>query len=303
MSRPTRDTLSGRAYLDLRALARRQRRPTDELLMLFVLERFLYRVSLSAHRARLVLKGGMLLAALAERRPTRDVDLLAYATDNDVETVAVLVREVLAVDVEDGVEFDIPALTARAIREEERYAGVRIVVPAHVDRARQPLRVDVNVGDPVTPAPIEVDFPALLDKPFRVVAYPIETVLAEKLVTMIDRGDTTTRERDFADIVLLTARPRIEASRLAAAIEATASHRHSQLRPLRQVLISLGAVRQRQWEQYVRRTHPGAGLPPTYQQAIAIAADFADPILTRAVTSGQWDPLRRTWQTPDDIAE
>jgi len=220
MTRPSRHTSAGRAYLDLRALARRDGRPTDEVLVLFVLERFLYRLSLSAHRERLVLKGGMLLAVFEERRPTRDVDLLARATRNNVETVVALIRDVLAVEADDGVVFDTAGLTARVIREGEIYAGVRIVVPARVDRARHPLRVDVNVGDPVTPAPVEVDFPALLAEPFRVVAYPIETVLAEKIVTMIDRGDATTRERDFADVVLLTRRPEIDAKRLSEAIAA-----------------------------------------------------------------------------------
>jgi hypothetical protein len=112
MTRATRGTPAGRAYLDLRALARRDGRPTDEVLVLFVLERFLYRLSLSAYRERFVLKGGMLLAAFGERRPTRDVELLARATANDVDTVAVLVRDVLAVEVDDGIVFDPAGLTA-----------------------------------------------------------------------------------------------------------------------------------------------------------------------------------------------
>ncbi|MPZ61034.1 MAG: hypothetical protein GEU93_07015 [Propionibacteriales bacterium] len=144
-------------------------------------------------------------------------------------------------------------MKAREIREEALYAGVRIVVPDHVHRARQPLRVDVNVGDPVTPSPTEIDYPALLTEPFRVVAYPIETVLAEKVVTMIDRGDTTTRERDFADVALLTRRHDIDAQRLAAAVAATASHRQSELRPLAQALNTLAGTRQADWDRYVRR--------------------------------------------------
>ena len=82
MTRPSRATTSGRAYLDLLARARREGRPADELLTLYVLERFLYRLSVSAHRDRLVLKGGMLLSAFGRRRPTRDIDLLAKATSN-----------------------------------------------------------------------------------------------------------------------------------------------------------------------------------------------------------------------------
>ncbi len=295
MSRPTRDITSGRAYLDLQALARRKGRPTDELVVLFILERFLYRLSRSVHRERLVLKGGMLLAAFDERRPTRDVDLLARGTQNDIDVVAALIRQVLDVEVDDGVSFDTAQLDARIIREHELYAGVRVVVPARVGRARHPLRVDVNVGDPVTPAPREVRFPALLAGPFPVVAYPIETVLAEKIVTMIDRGDTTTRDRDFADVVLLTRRPDIDAGRLAAAIGATAAHRHSTLRPLREVLVTLGTLRQRQWTSFLQRHDPSAELPETYAATIALVAAFADPILSGAVASGRWEPVRRTW--------
>lgn len=168
MSRPSRDSTAGRAYLDLQARARREGRPTDELLVLYILERFLYRLSVSAHRSRFVLKGGMLLAAFDERRPTADVDFLARQVSNDVDAIAALVREVLAVEIDDGVIFEPSKLRAQVIREADLYPGVRIVVPASVARARHPLRVDVNVGDPVTPAPVEVSYPALLAEPFNV---------------------------------------------------------------------------------------------------------------------------------------
>lgn len=297
MSRPSRSTAGGRAYLDLQARARREGRPTDELLVLYVLERFLYRLSRSVHRERLVLKGGMLLAAFDERRPTRDVDLLAQATPNEVEAVASLVRAVLVLEVDDGVVFEPEGMTAEMIREEEPYVGVRISVPARVDRARVPLRVDVNVGDPVTPAPIEVEYPALLADPFWIVAYPIATVLAEKIVTMIDRGDATTRERDFADVVLLTGAHEVDASLLAAAITATAAHRGSQLRPVGDVLVTLARIRQPDWERFIARSGLAAQLPATYEDAIAAIARFADPVVSGSVSSGRWDPARRRWRS------
>jgi hypothetical protein len=105
VTRPSRDSVAGRAYLDLQARARRDGRPTDEPFTLYVLERFLFRVARSRHRERLVLKGGMLPAVFEERRPTRDVDLLALATPNDVATVAAIIREVLSVPADDGVVF------------------------------------------------------------------------------------------------------------------------------------------------------------------------------------------------------
>ena len=184
----------------------------------------------------------MLLAALDQRRPTRDVDLLATAVANDVDTIAAVVRDIAMIDIGDGVVFDTDRMTTRQIRERDLYAGVRVMVPATVDRAQQPLRVDVNVGDPVTPAPQRIAYPALLGEPFELIGYPIETVLAEKLVTMVALGEVTTRERDFADVLLLTDTHAIDAARLSQAITATAAHRQTTLRPLREATGDLGAA-------------------------------------------------------------
>ena len=250
MTRPSRATTSGRAYLDLLARARREGRPADELLTLYVLERFLYRLSVSAHRDRLVLKGGMLLSAFGRRRPTRDIDLLAKATSNEPAAVAALIREITAVEADDGVVYDTEQMTTRMVREQNLYAAVRVAVPARVDRARQPLRIDVNVGDPVTPAPAVVSYPALLGEPFPLLAYAIETVLAEKLVTMVARGDTTTRDRDFADVLLLAGHRDIDAASLSAAI---ATFRQVDLRPVSDALRTLGRDRQGDWQRFIAR--------------------------------------------------
>lgn len=296
MSRPSRASAGGRAYLDLQAKARREGRPTDELLVLYVLERFLYRLSISDHRDRLVLKGGMLLAAFDERRPTADVDLLATAIANEVATISAVVREVLAIDVDDGVVFEPDALRAQVIRDADPYTGVRITVPARVDRARHLLRVDINVGDPITPAPVEVSYPALLDEPFELVGYPLETVLAEKIVTMIDRGDATTRDRDFADVYVLTGRHEVDAERLAAAIRATGTHRGSDLRSLRSVFVDLATVRQPDWTRYLARSRLDDAAPATLAEAIEAIAEFADPIIGGEVGGGLWDPAERQWR-------
>jgi predicted nucleotidyltransferase component of viral defense system len=297
VSRPRRDTTSGRVYLDLRARARAEGRPTDELLVLYVLERFLYRLSASPHRDRLILKGGMLLAALDQRRPTRDVDLLAIAIANDINTIAAVVRDIAMIDVDDGVVFGTDRMTTQQIREHDLYAGVRVVVPATVDRAQQPLRVDVNVGDPVTPAPQRLIYPALLDEPFELIGYPIETVLAEKLVTMVALGDTTTRERDFADVLLLTDTYPVDAARLSQAIAATAAHRDTTLRPIREATAGLGARRQADWQRYLARAGLADRLPGDYTTAIDRIAAFADPILTGSAASGRWSHAGGRWKT------
>ncbi|MGO8823749.1 MAG: nucleotidyl transferase AbiEii/AbiGii toxin family protein [Acidimicrobiales bacterium] len=151
MSPVQRDSTAGRAYLDLQQMARRRGRPTQELLLTYVLERFLFRLSRSEYRDRLVLKGGMLLAVLGSRRPTGDVDLLARAIDNDVVAIADVVRTVLSVTVDDGVTYEADEMTAQVIRDAALYSGVRLSVPSRIERAKVVLRLDVNVGDPVTP--------------------------------------------------------------------------------------------------------------------------------------------------------
>lgn len=156
MSRPDRGSTAGSVYLDLRRRARAEGRSTQELLVLYVLERFLYRLAVSSHRERLVLKGGMLLAALDRRRPTRDVDLLALSMSPHVDEIIALVTGIALIDVDDGVEFRPRGAVGRLIRENDAYAAVRVTVPATVSSAEILLKVDINVGDPVSPAPVEV---------------------------------------------------------------------------------------------------------------------------------------------------
>jgi len=112
----------------------------------------------------------MLLSAFGQRRPTRDIDLLANTSSNEPAAVAALVREITAVEADDGVVYETSQMTTRIIREQDLYAAVRVAVPARIDRARRPLRIDVNVGDPVTPAPTLVSYPALLAEPFPLLA-------------------------------------------------------------------------------------------------------------------------------------
>jgi len=295
VTRPSRATISGCAYLDLLARARREGRPADELLTLYVLERFLYRLSVSPHRDHLVLKGGMLLSAFGQRRPTRDIDLLAKTTSNEPPAVAALVREIVAVEADDGVVYETSQMTTRMIRDQDLYAAVRVAMPAGIDRASQPLRIDVNVGDPVTPAPTVVSYPALLGEPFPLLAYPIEAVLAEKLVTIVARGDTTTRDRDFADVLLLAHHHDFDAAILSDAIAATAAFRRVELRPISETLVTLGRDRLREWQRLITRAGLAALLPSDFTEAIRQVAAFGDPVITCKVTSARWKHRQTRW--------
>jgi len=163
MTRPTRADAAGRAYLDLQNRARREHRPTQTLLVMYVLERFLARLAAGPHADRFVLKGGMLLATWGARRATTDADLLAQGvtmTQDEVLTRVLDIASTAPPD-EDGVTFDTDTATARTIRDDSLYGGVRVTMHAHVAAARVKLQLDISTGDPVVPAPQRIDYPSL----------------------------------------------------------------------------------------------------------------------------------------------
>jgi len=182
--RPTRATPGGRAYLDLRKAASAAGRPTDELLQLYALEGFLDRLSGSPHADRVVLKGGVLLAAFDARRPTRDVDLAAVDLANDVNDIRALVNEILAVDRDDGLEFDPTATTSATIRDDDLHGGVRTTVHGSLSTFVVQFHIDVNLCDPLWPTPEEVDVPRLLGgAPIRMRGYRVELILARDVLS------------------------------------------------------------------------------------------------------------------------
>jgi hypothetical protein len=297
VSRVTRGTPSGDAYLDLQNEARRAHRQTQELLQLYVLEGFLARLAASAIRERFVLKGGVLLAAFGSRRPTKDVDLAGRDLADDTTTVLELVRSVLAVatPVKDGIDFSADTATAEIIREEDDYAGVRVHVETRLARARLPFHVDVNVGDPIWPGPITVALPRLLGgEPIELRGYPIHMVHAEKIVTAVQRGTANTRWRDFGDVWSLSRRHPINFGELRRAIDEVAHYRNASLLPLAEVLDGFAPLAQGRWARWRRRSNSDH-LPEQFEPILQAVIAFADPVLTGEANGPTWVPEAQTW--------
>lgn len=243
--RPTRATVEGRAYLDLQNLARSQRRPTDELHQLYALEGFLARLAVSPHADTLVLKGGVLLAAYDARRPTRDIDMQARTIAGECDDVLHLVREIAAVSMDGGLAFDADASTAETIREEDEHSGVRVSLTARLATARRSLHVDVNIGDPIWPAPRMVELPRLLGGTITLSGYPLPMVYAEKIITALQRGAANTRWRDFADVYLLTGRHPVDGADLYGALSEVAAYRQVELPSLADALVGYADLARR----------------------------------------------------------
>lgn len=216
-----------------------------------------------------MLKGGLLLAAFDLRRATRDVDLLALRTDNDPKAIERLIVEVASVEVADGVLFLPNTVTVETIREGDLYPGVRAVLEAHLATARIKCSVDVNVGDPVIPAARRTSVPSLLgDERLEVMAYPKAMVVAEKLVTALERGRANTRRRDFADLFLLLAGG-LPASEAIEALRAVASHRGVSLRPLSDLLVGMPVEAQRPWATWRARHGAESRVPEDFAAVLA----------------------------------
>ena len=263
---------------------------------LFVLEAFLDRLSHSPYRAQLVLKGGVLLAAFGARRPTGDVDLQAQALANDADVVLALMVEIAAVEIDDGVEFDMDSATARVIRDDDAYSGVRVSMRARLATARLSFHVDVNVGDPIIPAAGDVDLPRLLGGTITVKGYPLAMVHAEKIVTVIARGTVNTRWRDFVDVVGLASHHAIDGDRLVESIRTVASHRGIELRPLAEVLDGYGTIGQAKWAAWRRRQQLEDRTPESFDQLIGSFMAFADAAVSGAALGRRWDPAERAWR-------
>lgn len=293
--------MEGRAYLELRAIAKTARRASDEYLRLYALEGFLLRLAASVNSEDFVLKGGVLLAAYQLRRPTADIDFAALNTANDVETIKSMIVGVantqLPQDQSDGLVFDTSHADAVSIRDEEEYNGVRVSLQAALSTARMRFHVDVNVGDPIWPRPQNILVPRLLGGQIEMLGYPIPMVLAEKTVTAAQRGITSTRWRDFADIYLLTAHHPLVAADVRAAISAVADYRHIEVGSLRETLDGYATVGQSRWQAWRAKQNLDDRLPASFADVLEPALAFADGIRdsARVPDQGSWSPITRDW--------
>jgi hypothetical protein len=258
------------------------------------LEGLLARLSISRHATQLVLKGGVLLAAYGTRRATRDIDLQTRQLSNEVGSVPSMVREIAEITVDDGLVYEAGAATARPIRQDDAYQGVRIALGCSLATARISMHVDVNVGDPIWPAPLAITLPGLLGRDVTLAGYPLTMVHAEKIITAVERGPATTRWRDFADIYALSARHRIDGHELVGSVERVAEFRGVALRPLAAVLHGWQEAPPPAWMTW-RRNQLLDGVPMHLTDVLPGVIAFADPALTSKAAGAIWDPLSRSW--------
>jgi predicted nucleotidyltransferase component of viral defense system len=272
----------------------------------FALERLLFRLGQSQHAGLFVLKGAMLfpLWSGSSHRATKDMDLLGYGPPDRSRMVTTF-RDLAAMAADDGLVFDPDSVAAIQIREDAVYDGIRVTLTAYLSAARIPLQIDVGFGDDVTPTPVEVPYPTLLDLPPPILrVYPRETVIAEKLHAMVDLGMGNSRMKDFFDLWFLARNFQFDRETLAKAVRATFKRRQTPM-PL-QPPVGLTAVfaedpvKQKQWGAFVAKSRLAEN-PDGLGDVVAKLSEFLWPVLNTVAPGqqvGTWSATRG-WHRDD----
>jgi len=296
---PRRQPTNVAASVRARLLELSRRRGTEFQLVLseFAIERLLYRLGRSTEADKFVLKGATLFRLWSDdsHRATWDVDLLSRRTISVAEMLAFVAALCQVPGEDDGIAFDPDSISGEIIAEDARYPGIRVQLEARLAEARIPLQLDVGIGDVVLPAPKVTDYPTLLDHAApRILVYPQEAVVAEKLEAMVSLGVTNSRMKDFYDLRQIAASSSFDGLTLADSIRATFHHRGTPLPGTALLVLRPGFLsapeRQSQWRAFLRR-----GRLRGPQDAAMLEADLRSFVLPLIDALSKTEAFQKSW--------
>lgn len=278
--------------------AREGRRPFNELLQYYAIERFLYRLCKSSHAGEFILKGALMLRVWnsPELRPTKDIDVLGK-TSNDEAAVVSQIKEILAVQVEDdGLIFDSNSIRTEQIAEDADYEGIRVRFGGTLGTAKINLQIDIGFGDVIHPKPEKLDFPTILNFPAPcLLCYSRESLIAEKFEAMVKLGSLNSRMKDFYDIWLLSRLFNFDSKDLAIAIRLTFERRETSLSTAIEAFSKhFCESKQIQWTAFRKRLHQEY-VPDSFEEITTTVAKFLSPVV-EAIVSGR--QIKSKWTAP-----
>ncbi|GHT95904.1 abortive infection protein [Spirochaetia bacterium] len=258
----------------IRTLSKEKHISPQVILQNYMFERFLERIALSEYKDKLVIKGGMLIAAMVglATRTTMDLDVTIRAWPLDEEHIREIMEKICSLAVNDDIEFSFVRITP--IHNNDEYGGLRVSLQAVYDTISTPLSLDITSGDAITPHAIRYCFGSIFDTEKRIElwAYNIETVLAEKTETILRRGIFNTRPRDLYDVYILVKTQNFEPEVFKAAFEATQKHRNTteQIKDIPSILNTIENSEELRgyWKKY-QREYPYAG-EVSYEEIIKV---------------------------------
>ena len=215
----------------LKNYAKKNNRIVLDIFTVYVLERTLYRISVSDYRDNFTLKGGILLYGLFTEdftRATTDIDLLGAKISNEAENMKAVFKTIFSQVCDDPITFKLDTLKVSNITEFKEYHGLNVSILAFLDRTRIPVSIDIGFGDIIYPKRVEMDYPSLLDDdPAKMYAYSIESTVAEKFEAIVSLGEANGRMKDFYDICSISEKKEMDGTLLQTAIRETFHHRNT----------------------------------------------------------------------------
>lgn len=268
----------------------------NDVLQRYALERWPYRLSKSDHRERFILKGALMLIAwdLPVTRPTRDIDMLARV-QNDLGGIRQLIADLCRMPCEDdGLVFAAESVITERIAEDVLYEGVRAEFNASLGNARIAMQIDLGFSDVVTPDPVDLSYPTILDYPApHLKAYNRETAIAEKFEAMVKLGELNSRMKDFFDIWSLAGNESFDGVILSKAVANTFERRNTQ-KDSDAVCFSENfgnsPDKQKQWQAFVKRTQLTGQIPETFDKVWRVVTQFLKPLLADSGIVTCWPP-------------
>ena len=276
--------------------ARNQKRPFNEIVQYYAMERFLYRLSQSNHANCFILKGALMLQVWNSpvSRPTMDIDLLGK-TRNKEEDIVVQLKEIIALPVEpDGLLFNSHSIQTEQITEDADYEGIRVRFRGQLDSVKINLQIDIGFGDVVYPGPEQSTLPTVLDFPApKLLSYTRESAIAEKFEAMVSHGFLNSRMKDFYDIWLLCRQFDFDGEKLTEAIRLTFEQRKRNIpEKVQSFEKSFIDAKQVQWTAFCKRLQQHH-VPLSFQDIISTIEAFLAPIAF-ALSKGETKPKKWT---------
>lgn len=302
MTKPIKN-MSASIRARLMQKSKEQEKTFDEIMTLYMLERLLYRLSCSRYREQFILKGGLLLCVLFDdmHRTTKDADLLARQLASRLDVMGDIFRQVCSIECNDGLVFDSENLQTVRIKEDADYEGVRIIVICRLGQARKALQIDIGFGDIIVPKPHLMKYPAILDmdKP-EILAYSIESVVAEKFEAMISLAQLNSRMKDFYDIYMISRQFSFDGRVLYEAIFETFQRRGTVYDKEAAVFseeFKLLPDKHLQWKAYMKRS---VKQDLEFEDVLDVIKAFLLPIFQALVQEreffGSWSPQKGVWK-------
>jgi len=264
--------------------------PFQQVLQQYAIERFLYRISRSKHAEGVILKGALLLKTIGipSARPTMDIDMLRKGKADQVSLMA-LAKDCATLEVDaDGLSFLADSVVAEEITKDSEYKGTRVLIDARMDNVRLKVQIDFGVGDIMVPGPRTIEYPAFLaNDTIRLLAYPVESAIAEKLQAMVALGNANSRMKDFYDVWICSNHLDFDGDTVRKAIEATFNNRETPVPAEEFEALTRGFVEGHrvQWNAFVRKIGEDE-LADTFGKVVEDLKFFAMPAL-RSLARGE----------------